>query len=124
MDDSDLRRCIRHLVRQASQDNDSQEDSSETTSPDDDDYLESNQEYQDLVREVEAKLIEFLEGQVTLLDDESAYTNNSNTTEEEEDEGNLSKLPIHKAHAYPCNDSFKELPASPEKWPQRCVWFG
>ena len=123
MDESELSRCIRHLLRQASQDDDPlQEDASETTShgDDDDSLAESNKEYQALVQEVEAKLIEFLEGQVTLLDDESAYTTTSSSTAEEQ-EANLSKLPIHNAHAYPCNDSFKELPASPEKWPQRPV---
>lgn len=112
MDESELRRCIRDLVRLASQDEDgsSDVDASETTEADD---TETNLEYQALVAEVEAKLIEFLEGQVVLDDESAAYS-----TTEEADMPN-SKLPIHQAHAYPCQDTFKELPSPPEKWPQR-----
>ena len=109
MDESELSRCILELVKQASQDEEgnSDMDASETTVDADD------LEYQSLVAEVEAKLIEFLEGQVSLDNESSAVS-----TTEGVDLPN-SKLPIHQAHAYPCLDTFKELPSPPEKWPQR-----
>ena len=115
MDESELRRCIRHHVRQASRggdsdsSNDAENDVSEAGGEED---FESNMEYQELVKQVEEKLIEFLEGQVKLTD----YSENNAATPSVDPNAGL---PIHQAHAYPCSDTFKALPSPPEDWPQR-----
>lgn len=114
MDESELKQCIRNLIRMASRgEEDSDHERSAGNDEEDGDYLESK-EYQDLVEQVESKLTEFLEVQVTLQE------NNGSSEKAIADESH-GVLPIHQAHAYPCSDTSKILPSLPKDWPQRPV---
>jgi hypothetical protein len=63
---------------------------------------------------VEEKLLELLDLDID-LDEEKATAKAKRCSV-------ISKpkqLPIHSAHAFPCRDTYKELPAHPGGWPQR-----
>jgi hypothetical protein len=108
IDEAELLDCIRRLVGAATRSEDeSERDVSRQNSEED---FESNQEYQELVKQVEDVLVQFLESQVQIVD--------QSETDVDEPEAKI-VLPIHQAHAYPCKDTHKALPSPPEDWPQR-----
>ena len=110
VDEAELLDCIRCLVLDATRSEDDYEKTLSSQESDDD--VDSSQEYQDLVNQVESKLTEFLEGQGGMGD-------GSETDVYKDDNTQRIVLPIHQPHAYPCRDTHKDLPSPPEDWPQR-----
>lgn len=118
VDEEELLSCIRNLVLESTQSEDDFGKDTSITRSESDENLESNEEYQALVKEVEEKLIQFLDDQVRtgMVDQSEGNAFSANV----EPAINI-VLPIHTAHAYPCSDTHKTLPSPPKDWPQRPV---
>ena len=69
---------------------------------------------------LEARLLEWVQQQEEKQESEEDDTKDSSTKLSEEDllMQQLSFLPVHQPHSYPCADTYKKLPAPPTKWPQ------
>jgi hypothetical protein len=112
IDEEELMACIRTLVIGSTHsDTDNGDEEGMEVLP-----YDAKNEYQALIRQVEEKLTLFLEDQVRMSpsDYKDKYDGPSLNNDK-------IVLPIHKAHAYPCQDTHKTLPSPPKDWPQRYV---
>lgn len=121
--DGELLNCIQSLVREATISEDDKSDGEGMSRGSSDDDLESNEDYQALMHQVEEKLLQFLEEQMKVDNEErSGGESDSGSSPNHQPEIDPKFiLPIRQKHAYPCPETYKILPPPPEDWPQRPV---
>jgi hypothetical protein len=112
IDKEELMACIRALVIGSTHiDTDNEEEEGMEVMPYD---AKNDRKYQVLIRQVEEKLTLFLEDQARMGPSDNKYKSDDSSQNNDK-----IVLPIHKAHAYPCQDTHKTLPSPPKDWPQR-----